>query len=143
MRRLMLIAGLAGLLLHAGSARADDDRPPRYDTDGLCMRLANTNDGFVPEALQSCLRDQGDALDYLTRIWETTPPYILSGCDEQTRTSDDYGVLEICIRQQMSQNSPNLVSPRLAVPSVGNPVATPAGNGTTAPDIIGAPGPGQ
>ncbi|MBX0345063.1 hypothetical protein K2X14_09480 [Acetobacter sp. TBRC 12305] len=86
-------------------ARADA-LPPRYDTNGLCFRNANTADGLSPEAVASCIASQGNALNAIRRLWDNIPPDLADDCDRRIRASgaQDYNALENCLKLQMRQN---------------------------------------
>ena len=79
-----------------------DERPPRYDLDGLCDRLALTPDGFSPESKAACVSAQADALQTVRRVWPNLPAYIQDNCDIQAKADrvGDYLILEACIRAQ-------------------------------------------
>jgi hypothetical protein len=107
----MLEKGLILLLALALPAPAwAEARPPRYDVNGLCRRLAATNDGIDTEREQSCLRAQSDALDAVKRVWLDTPDYIQRDCDLRARGDGDkdYALLRKCIRDQLNQTQPDL-----------------------------------
>jgi hypothetical protein len=91
-------------LVLAGAARADE-RPPRYDLDGHCSRLSNTQDGFSTEGMTQCLLLQSDALDSLRRVWPDTPAYIQRDCDLRARVDrdEDYLILVKCIHDQLRE----------------------------------------
>ncbi|MFT8656158.1 hypothetical protein [Acetobacter papayae] len=111
----LAFSALFGLV--AGKPAHAEGWPPRYDTDGLCFRNANSTDGFSPEAVTSCLASQSNALNRLRRIWDVIPTGLEDDCDERTRITgrQDYIALENCIKEQMSQNTTvPLVPPREA-----------------------------
>lgn len=86
-----------------------DERPPRYDLDGLCSRQANTPDGFSPETMATCLSAQGDALEAIRRVWPDTPGYIQDNCDYRAKAEGDgdYLILGACVRAQTLQKQAN------------------------------------
>lgn len=94
---------------------AAEDRPPRYDEDALCNRMANSNDGFSPEAMQKCLMTQNDALGEIRRVWRRTPDYIQRDCDRRARNDGDkdYVLLQKCIHDQTRQAPPDEVMPEV------------------------------
>lgn len=106
----------AALLLSMAAATAAwaDERPPRYDTNALCVRLSTTADGLSPELLSQCLIDQGEAYDALRRIWTSTPEYIQEDCTIRARSDGDgdYIILQNCIRAQNAQTAPDTMRGR-------------------------------
>lgn len=105
----------AGLVLAAVSAiaapAAADERPPRFDDDSLCNRLATSPEGVSPESKAACLSAQGDALDAVRRVWTNIPTDIQDNCVVQAKVDrdGDYLILEACIRAQMRQQEANQV----------------------------------
>ncbi|MFT9257740.1 MAG: hypothetical protein ABF535_06665 [Acetobacter sp.] len=100
----LLVLALAGWP-YSLPARADA-LPPRYDTNGLCFRNANTADGLSPDAIASCIASQGNALNAIRRQWDNIPPDLSNDCDQRIRASgsQDYNALENCLKLQMRQN---------------------------------------
>jgi len=100
----LLIATLPSCWEHAQAG----ERPPRYDSNALCVRLATTIDGLSPELLSQCLINQGDAHDSVRRIWSTTAEYIQDDCAHRARADGDgdYIILKNCIRAQNRQALP-------------------------------------
>ncbi|CCG42676.1 hypothetical protein [Magnetospirillum molischianum] len=110
----MLEKGLILLVMLAlPTAAWAEARPPRYDVNGLCRRLANTPDGIDVQLEQKCLRDQSDALDTVKRLWLDTPAYIQRDCDLRARADGDkdYALLRKCIRDQLNQTQPDVILP--------------------------------
>lgn len=89
-----------------------DDRPPRYDVDGLCNRLAATLDGFSVELQQQCVQRRNDAVDAIRRVWRTVPDYIQRECDQRARAhgDQDYLILQSCIHDLIRQSLPDTAS---------------------------------
>lgn len=105
------IGGLLGFVvlcgLSGGAPRAQG-LPPRYDTNGLCFRTANSIDGFSPDSVTSCLATQSNAYNRVRRAWDSIAPALSDDCDAQTRATgkQDYVALENCLKVQISQNAP-------------------------------------
>lgn len=116
------VSGLAG-----GQVARAEGLPPRYDTDGLCFRNANSTDGFAPEAVTSCVASQSNALNRLRRMWDVLPAALADDCDERTRATgrQDYIALENCLKVQMSQNGAVPLVPLPAVPRARKDEAAP------------------
>jgi hypothetical protein len=115
-------SGLAG-----GQAARAEGLPPRYDTDGLCFRNANSTNGFAPEAVTSCVASQSNALNRLRRMWDALPAALADDCDERTRATgrQDYIALENCLKVQMSQNGAVPLVPLPTVPRTRKDEAAP------------------
>ncbi|MTJ81809.1 MAG: hypothetical protein F8N37_12430 [Telmatospirillum sp.] len=116
MTPVLRFAGAAFVTLavaHGFSARADD-RPQRFDMNGLCGRQANTPDGRSSEVEQRCIMAQSDAQASVRRIWPTTPVYIQRDCTLRARAEGegDYALLLKCIRDQLGQAQPDVVLPK-------------------------------
>lgn len=82
-----------------------DERPPRYDIDGLCSRRSDTPDGFSSETMAQCLSGQEDSLEAVRRIWPDTPAYIQRDCDLRAKVEreGDFQILDACVRTQLRQ----------------------------------------
>lgn len=108
---LIAIGGLVGFValcgLNGGGLHAQG-LPPRYDTNGLCFRNANSVDGFSPDSITSCLATQSNAYNRVRRAWDSIIPDLSDDCDARTRATgkQDYVALENCLKVQMSQNAP-------------------------------------
>jgi hypothetical protein len=102
----MIARLLLALLLLVGAPGAwADERPPRYDLDGLCSRRSDTPDGFSPETMAHCLSAQEDALEAVRRAWNGAPDYIQRDCDLRAKIEreGDYQILDNCVRKQLRQ----------------------------------------
>ena len=102
-----------GLLIAAEFAFAKpvfaDERPPRFDVDGLCNSRAISPEGFSPETKAECLASQSEAFDKLRRSWPTTLASIQDDCSHEAKADGDgdYEVLDACIRTQNRQQQAN------------------------------------
>jgi len=127
---------LAILFLLATLPAFADERPPRYDIDGLCSRLSNTPDGFSPETMARCLEIQSDAMESVRKVWQNTPDYIQSDCDHRARVDrdGDYQILDVCVRVQLRQEQADQAESSKGKgrakpkPAQAKPAATPAPN---------------
>jgi len=121
------------LVLLGGSAVLADERPPRYDLDGLCSRRANTPDGFSPETMANCLAAQGDSLESVRRIWPNARDYIQRDCDLRAKVDreGDYDILDRCVRAQLRQEEASQAEstrPKAKPKPKVKPAATPPQN---------------
>jgi len=93
------------LLLMVGVpvAALAEARPPRYDINGVCHRLATSSEGVSVESEQLCLRTQNDAFDAVRRLWLGTPDEIQQECDQRARHDGDkdYVLLRQCLREKL------------------------------------------
>ncbi|GEM_PF-3183165 len=110
-----------------------DERPPRYDLDGLCSRRANTPDGLSAETMANCLAAQGDALESVRRVWPGAQDYIQRDCDLRAKVDreGDYDILDRCVRAQLRQEEAGQAEstrPKAKPKPKSKPAATPPPN---------------
>lgn len=108
-RTLTSALALSAAFTFAAPAFADE-RPPRFDSDGLCNSRALTPEGFSPESKTACVSAQADALAAIRRIWPATLGSIQDDCSHQAKADDrdgDYQVLDACLRAQNRQQQAN------------------------------------
>jgi hypothetical protein len=123
----LFLLALAPPMLAAPAAA--DERPPRYDLDGLCSRQSLVPEGIEPQAMSRCLAIHGEALEATRRMWPNTPEYIQRDCDQRARVDRDgnYQILENCVRQQLRQQQADQAESTRPKPKP-KPAPTPAPN---------------